>query len=605
MSGTLALSSLIASLDRAGLIELIRTRYVASPDSVHDPIDLATELLRPESISRALTMLGRDELVALAGSDEAVDPTAATPLLTKGLLGSGGVKLPEVTRALESALAERGLSAAELSIETSGADASGADDLDAGDSSEGETGASDGIHDTSHWFAAALTTSAQSAWLLRELTRTPGKLNRNGSIASAWVRAHEERNGTPRVDELVELLRSSGLARARGSELHANASQWLALDQDERWLQLARAGVELMPRLVLDLLEQSDGAGTATITPLTQLIASVPASFPLIADATIAQISHAAELWERLGITVAGNFSDAGLRVLRGTGDGPLGLPDPVPGIYIQPDLSVIVPGPLEATDEAELAAITVPEQLGVASTLRISESSLSEAFDRGVTAEQIRGLLERLTLTGIPQPLEYLIGSLEERAGSIVVSMHDGDEGRTKVDFARPELRATVLVDRNLAHLQLHESGDGEGGSTTLYSRLRPDHVLAALVDARYPAAGSISPPAAHEQTSEDAAEPTDASPKHAGDADPAVAVAERVLAAAADGPGDISRQVTLAVRDRSPIRVTVEMRGEVRDFTVVPVSLAAGRVRALDESAGVERTLPLDAITAVTSLR
>ena len=594
MSGTLALSSLIASLDRAGLIELIRTRYVASPDSVHDPIDLATELLRPESISRALTMLSRDDLVALAGSDNAVDLTAATRLLAQGLLGSGGVKLPEVTRALESALAERGLSASELGAETSGAD-----DLDASVSSEAETGASDGIHDTSHWFAAALTTSAQSAWLLRELTRAPGKLNRNGSIASAWVRAHEERNGTPRVDELVELLRSSGLAQSRGSELHANASQWLALDQDERWLQLARAGVGLMPRVVLDLLDV--GANTVAHAPLAQLIASIPTRFPLIADTTLAQISHAAELWERLGITVAGDFSDAGLRVLRGTGDGPLGLPDPVPGIYIQPDLSVIVPGPLHATDEAELAAITVPEQLGVASTLRITEPSLSEAFDRGVTAEQIRGLLERLTLTGIPQPLEYLIGSLEERAGSIIVSMYDGDAGRTQVDFARPELRAMVLVDRNLAHLQLHESGEGEGGSTALYSRLRPDHVLAALVDARYPAAGRIAPLPAREQVAEPAVE----SPQHESNTDPAVAVAERVLAAAADGPGDISRQVTLAVRDRSPIRVTVEVRGEVRDFTVVPVSLAAGRVRALDESAGVERTLPLDAITAVTSLR
>jgi hypothetical protein len=34
---------------------------------------------------------------------------------------------------------------------------------------------------------------------------------------------------------------------------------------------------------------------------------------------------------------------------------------------------------------------------------------------------------------------------------------------------------------------------------------------------------------------------------------------------------------------------------------FLVTPLSLAAGRLRAIDEKAGVERTLPLRNITAV----
>lgn len=610
MTGTLALSSLIASLDRAALSELVRSRRIAAPASVKDSLDLASELLKPDSLAQALTLLEREDLLLLAAG---VPPTDAAPerapvpapereardrLRALGLLGSGDVELPEVTQALTILLASRGLSLNGLR-ETPAA-------LSQTDPAPG---------DTTSWFASALTVTGQAAWVLRDLERSPAKLNRNGDVASAWLRNAEERLAIPAADEIVELLRAADLAIPADTWCISQGSAWLAAEREERWITLALAAVELMPAQLRGQLTHA-----APGSSIESVIADFPRHYPLATEPTFASIERAAALWERAGITVSGRFSEAGIAALQNSfepagtdgADFPdLGLPETAPGIYIQPDLSVVVPGPLTSRAEAAIAAIALPEQLGVASTLRISEATLSEAFHRGLSGDEIRALIEGLALTGIPQPVDYLITTLSERAGSIVVSPHFGENGRARVEFARPELRATVLVDRRLAHLQLQEPTEIDNtarGARPLLSRLRADHVLAALLDARYPARGGgglLAPNEVRQARAEESATEVPAATTPATRAATAIdALIERVVESASDGPTDISRQVTLAIRDRSRLRVTVEMRGEVRSFTVVPVSLAAGRMRALDEAAGVERTLPLDAITEVVPI-
>lgn len=599
MSGTLALSSLIASLDRAQLEHLVRSRRIAAPASVKDPLDLAAELLKPDSVTQALTLLAREDLLLLAaGAAAGLAPQAhdesTARLRAVGLIGSNNSEFSEVSQALHTLFASRGIATEELR-----ALPALVEEPDAGPA------------DTSSWFASALTATGQVGWILRDLERSPAKLNRNGDVASAWLRTVEERLAIPRPDQLVELLRESGLAHSADTWCVAASGDWLNAAHEARWIVLALAAIRIMPPQFLGLV----GAARAG-SSIAPVVADFPRHYPLATAPTFARIERAAELWERIGITVDGHFSEPGVAALRGDLDvasapAPvLGLPETTPGIYIQPDLSVIVPGPLTASDEAALAALALPEQLGVASTLRISEATLSEAFHRGLSGDEIRGMIEGLALTGIPQPVDYLITTLSERAGSIVVSPYFGSNGRTRIEFARPELRSTVLVDRRLAHLQFQEptAEDAlERESRPLLSRLRADHVLAALLDARYPArgGGGLLAPAAERKhpTSSESVDPSPATPASRA-ATATEALIERVLDSASDGPTDISRQVTLAIRDRSRLQVTVEMRGQVRTFTVVPVSLAAGRMRALDEAAGVERTLPLDAITEVVQL-
>lgn len=78
-----------------------------------------------------------------------------------------------------------------------------------------------------------------------------------------------------------------------------------------------------------------------------------------------------------------------------------------------------------------------------------------------------------------------------------------------------------------------------------------------------------------------------------------------DRVYSASKDSDGDAGmlRQLELAIRDRTPVQVTAVSGSHERIFLLLPVSLRGGRLRATDQQAGVERTLPVSAIVAVES--
>ncbi|QIM19831.1 hypothetical protein G7066_12980 [Leucobacter coleopterorum] len=246
---------------------------------------------------------------------------------------------------------------------------------------------------------------------------------------------------------------------------------------------------------------------------------------------------------------------------------------------------------------------------MGVATTRRVSEISLAEAIERGVTATTARETFTRLSLTGVPQPLDYLLASIAERAGSIKVEQHHGDEGQSKVSVSRPELRDTILVDRSVQHLQFMRSIEEHG---VLYSKLRPEHVIAALNAARYPASATVSRHAGPQGDTDPAlgeVSPGDPLPTTGTEdrlSPELEGLVERVFHAARSEPGtgDFTRLLELAIRDRGKVRVTAEARGQSYEFTLLPVSLSGGRLRATDTTAGMERTLPVSTITAVETL-
>lgn len=650
MSGTLALASAIAEMDRDTLAALVRSRRPHAHASISDPIGLASDLLKPDSIARALAPLDRAQLAAVRDPRSA-DSARIEQLRGLGLVGRDGdaaVALPEVEAVLDDALAAAG----------SGDAPRAAGALPTGPEA-GPDPDPDSDPDTSVWFTSALTAVGQAAECLRLLRDRPGKLNRSGSIAVATVKHLAEATAIE-PDEvtlaLAALLRADLIAALADDQLLIAASgsgSWLASAHVERWIALARAAALSMPAP----LRAEWAAAARPSCDVRALAAAVPEEYPLLPAADLAAVADFARLAEYLGLTVAGRCTDiadallardgAGVADPRGAGDADVvarvaaAMPETAAGVYVQPDLSVVVPGPLPPRDEAVLVALARPEHIGVASTRRISEASIAGAYERGLTPATAREAFARISLTGIPQPLEYLLGSLGERIGGIVVSEHHGDEGRTRLAFARAELAATILVDRTLQHLQLHRTRASE---TELFSRLSPDHVLAALADARYHASsgaaalheaeGALDAPPEAARTDEPEAARTDepgadavvapstgsgtASSDAAGAAasaadpdrdrspSPQEALVDRVFTAARSEPGtgDFTRRLELAIRDRSPVRVTAESRGEVRTFTLLPVSVSAGRLRAADQSAGVERTLPITLITAVESV-
>ncbi|QIK62966.1 hypothetical protein G7068_06970 [Leucobacter viscericola] len=607
MSGTLALASAIASMDQETLAHLVRQRRPQSASNVSDPIGLATELLRADTVARVLAPLNRRQLSLLLtlseadGSTEPYDPRVLSELTRLGLVGiqgSSSEALPEVTAALMNGLATAGIDPATL-----------------GDASA-EIAPRDPQPDTHTWYAAALTAVGEGSETLRTLRDHPGRLNRSGSVAVATVRALSELTS---VEPSKTSLILAALDRARllwpePSKQRltpgANAPAWLALSCGERWLVLAQTTLNAMPQALRAALETAGSDLAVAASMLPTMFPLLPAARRQIAEDFVATTDH-------LGITVQGLLSEPAKHVMAddlATARAILAseLPPPAPGIYVQPDLSIVIPGSLDPANEADLASLSRPEHIGVATTRRVSELSLADAIERGVTATTAREIFTRLSLTGVPQPLDYLLASIAERAGSIKVGEHHGDEGQSRVSVSRPELADTILIDRSVQHLQFMRSAEDRG---VLYSKLRPEHVIAALNAARYPASaaaslragglGSASAPSPgetssgepHLLTSDDTA--AQLSPELEN-------LVKRVYLAARSEPGtgDFTRLLELAIRDRGTVRVTAEARGQAYVFTLLPVSLSGGRLRATDTAAGMERTLPVSTITAVETL-
>lgn len=687
MSGTLELASALAEMDRDALRALVARRKPLAPGSVTDPIGLAAELLRAESITHAIVPLERRLLSALLELPDVSDADAVAVLTRSGLVGrDAGVPVPlsEVTTAVEEALAAAGISPQSFT----GTGRSAQEGVIAGEPETGSGSAAAtpaGRPDTSSWFSPALTAVGQAAECLRALTLRPARLNRNGTVAVAAIRALAEstRIDVTEIPEVLEALSSAGLTTHRSDArllfVSARAPEWLSSNHRDRWIALASTTLSAMPIPLRTTLASSGSDLGAAVDGIAQ-------RFPLLPSATVEAAARYALVAEHLGLSVRGRLSDPAQLLL--TGDSTAArqivvgeMPGFAPGVYVQPDLSVVAPGPLLPSDEASLAALSRPEQIGVATSRRITDLTLAEAFDQGNAPEQTREFLERISLTGIPQPLDYLLKSLATRIGDLVVDEHHGDGGRTRIVVSRPELAETLLVDRALQHLQLHRPDTfdsafaGSGAHTSsgieLFSRLRAEHVLTALTDARYqpssragqapaaaiptagvgtqspaPAPGSAgaaqgasrpivlaasadhsSNPASrplaasegdttrsHTMDTTSASLPAGTSPSGSAAAEPAPAAAAQfpeALAALVDrvylaarsepGTGDFTRRLELAMRDRSAVRVTAEARGQLHSFTLLPVSIAGGRLRATDQVGGVERTLPVSMITAV----
>ncbi|UOQ59968.1 helicase-associated domain-containing protein [Leucobacter rhizosphaerae] len=593
MSGTLALASAIAGMDRETLSALVLQRRPQAAAGVSDPIGLASELLRADAVQRILAPLDTTRLAALlrlADADpESVDPALVDELTRLGLVGTDDGRpaaLPEVTEAIRSGLATAG-------VEIDPSNLGPVPELEG-----------DPVHDTSVWYASAVTAVGQAAEILRLVLERPGRLNRNGSIAVATIRLIAESSSVEFADASFALraLERAGLITAsKASQLllaAPGASDWLAASYGDRWVALAEAALAKMPAPVR-------GALDATPAHLTEAVELLPHRFPLLPAAELAAAAEFARSAEHLGLTVEGALSDPARALLDGDAAAARAvlardLPAIASGIYVQPDLSLVVPGPLAPEDEAEIAALSRPEHVGVATTRRVTEASLADAIERGATVESARAAFTRLSLTGMPQPLDYLLTSLADRVGTIVVADHLGDEGRTRVTVSRPELGQTILVDRSLQHVQFTLSTSNRG---VLYSRLRPEHVIAALTDARYPA----SLASARLETRPIPRLDGPSGPVDSGALAPELAtLVDRVFLAARSEPGtgDFTRLLELAIRERGTVRVTAEARGQVHVFTLLPVSLSGGRLRATDAAAGMERTLPVSTITAVETI-
>lgn len=540
------------------LAALFGARGVRDDVAWSDFFDAAEALLEPASIERMLPRLTLAEAAALhraAGGGDAADQTEA--LVALALLRPDGTPAPPIIDAVSarSAPAVAAAASAEPASEQAAARAA----------------------------ERAFTTVAAIADLLLLAADTPLALLAGGNLAAGEKRRIAE-TGTPVeiLDDLAAIAADAGIITTgdRRLRLTPHGEGWLRLSASDRWASLASAFRAALPRGL-----RTETGGWVPVPGWEQQHPWDPAwggscdslrrravLLGLIAD-------DGAEPEWAIPLRLGDRADASALAQM---------LPAEVDRIFLQNDLSAIAPGPLRPALDVRLRGIAQRESAAQASSYRFTAESVSHALTAGETAASILDFLGEISLTGIPQPLEYLVTQTDQRHGLVRV-FAEADSGRTRVTSTDGTLLDAMGVDQSLRPLAL--SRDSEG----LTSRVGRDTVYWTLTDARYPAmiVGSDGQP-----------QVVDRNPP------PAPTTAEtpdyRALLArlrAQQGPDAdaawLDRELEAAVRTKAVLLVEIVMPdGTTRELQLEASGLGGGRLRGRDRAADVERTLPVRSI-------
>lgn len=651
MSDPLPLARRLTRLDDDALTSLLLTRQ-PPPRELRDFFDLADALLDPASIRPALRTLPRAELRRLASGTAPADlDTAVALALVIPDAEAGPSVPPEVAETAGSVLAAQPLP-----------DGQGAQDARRSPQADDTAGVPEPVAATAR--ERAFTAITAVAELVQQLRVAPARVRARGGVSVA-----EEKRLAPllslepdAVGPLAEVAVAAGLAAVDGEELLSteSADAWSALSPGGRWLALARRWLDGLPAPLPEHLR------TARVTDA----AALDAAYPAADEPMHAALLDAAERGELLGVWTSGRLTLFGRTLFdaadttaptTGTDAGSPALdaelPPEVDQVYLQHDLSVIAPGPLSPALDARLRLAADLENRGVASSYRISQPSVDRALSSGETELSLREFLGALSLTGIPQAVDYLLTEGARRHGLVRVlsrppselhreadqyhgsgqhlgsDRHPGSDQRdggdpsradgryrsspqhrgageepprTLVQSADPSLLTALAADQALSALGLRRDGEG-----ALATRATPASTYWLLLDARYPVIAEdadgrvrlmrrarVLPP----RPAASAATPP---PATAAVTDLVLRLRDAARRTPDDADAWTARLLDRAVRARTPVTIGVRMPdGSTTRLDVTPLSLANGRLRVSDERAGVERTVPVANIVELTAL-
>lgn len=571
MSDARALATRLSALSDAALAETLAARGV-SPQAVwHDFFDAAEGLLDPAAVDRALTRLDRRELRALRAGAVAPDGPSAR----LGLADADGVPFADVTERIDAAVqdAPAAFDPPPLAPEPAAADARSA-------AAAAER---------------AFTTAGSLADVLLACLHAPLARTGAGPVSAADRRRLMDAGAVESADDLEDLLSAAaaaGLAHAHDREwvVTEAGGRWLEAPTPERWAAIAEGIRAALPP---GLRTPSGG-----FVPPSEWAAVYPldAEWPPRAE----RLERIGAQWGLFGAGSAGaEFAWTALLRKGERADAATlasHLPAEIDRVYLQADLTAIAPGPLAPALDLRLRSIAIRESRAQASTYRFTAASLGAGMTEGETAESMRAFLAELSLTGIPQPLAYLIDSTAARHGLVRVRADDAT-GRTRVESPDGGLLDAITVDQALRPLGLVVLE----GDDALSTRVPRDAVYWTLADARYPVVALDAegrPESVHRRAGAAPSAP----------AAPAFEAYARLIATlrsghATDGDdGWLGRELEQAVRARAEIVVVVRMPdGTERSFTLEAAGLGGGRLRGRDRAADIERTLPVSSIVSV----
>lgn len=286
------------------------------------------------------------------------------------------------------------------------------------------------------------------------------------------------------------------------------------------------------------------------------------------------------------------------LRALLGSEDVAAAAKELVPAsvdtLIAQGDMTMLAPGPLEPDMASFLERIAELESPGLASVWRVTEASVRRGLDGGLTAEEVHAWLGRHVMGEVPQAISFLIDDTARthgaiRAGSALSYIRSADPVLIATAAERCNLRVlapTVAVsDQPLTKLmaQLRAAGmqptaEDNTGATL---NMAPEPALVAATPSTLPR----TPKATEEQVE---------------------AIVSKLRADSGSdadaGAGDIFETLRAAARAKRHVAVGfVDKQGRGRTLTVLPLSVTAGQVDALDEAADRVVRIALPRITKV----
>jgi hypothetical protein len=401
--------------------------------------------------------------------------------------------------------------------------------------------------------------------------------------------------------EIYELANHAdliGLVAGRW-QLGPQASNWLTWQPESRHRHLITVWRTLLGESSASELVASiravDEVGVVSLS--NQLRANYP-----YADGSVASgISRVVSLAERIGLSRDGWLSSWALAALDGETEGSANsasafLPTPQRKLICQADLSLIAPGPLPTELEIAVRRFADTEQIGMASTYRMSALSISHGLETGMTEDEIRGWLLELTEKPLPQPVDYLIREAAQRFGRLTVGAGEL-ETKSVIRSLDSILLAQILNESKLKPFAMYALPAG-----TIGCRFEPEMVYFGLREAgfsavRVDAAGKVLSPRTPLVSSEtvEAVSTVDQDIQRLREQ-------EEKLGTEPDGD-DLARSIQLAIKNKSIIVIGITSNtGAELEFTLEPIGFANGRLRAKDKKADIERTLPLANITRVS---
>jgi hypothetical protein len=578
VSSSLLLAKRLRALDDAALGALVDAR-VASSASIRDFFDLADALLATEGLTAAFTRFPRGALEEAADATLATASPELTALVADHLLGPAAG--PEADPSATDLLYPEALSFVRA--------------LRLPEPVEQAPCQSEGANTTARGIEQSLAAISAFDEVSRLLCEAPFKELARGGLSAADNARLAPLMPSPEVSPamILDLGRLAGLcARGGGRWMPTEAlTDWLALSVLERWAWLERAWLEQLSESVAGLLTATNDWNE----PLAQLLDN---TYPLghqWLDADLASMVDSAEL---LGLSVQHRPTELGHLVLARDSTAARKLvatmvPPTVDHVFVQHDFTVVAPGPLPAEADVFIRTLCEVESRGLASTFRLSTAGVNELLLGGASAQQIVDRLRALSANELPQAVVYLITDLGERFGAIRVRASAGVTTITSTD--------ALLLDSLTADHSLTTLGFVRQGPNTVLCGHPGATVANALTHARYPAVledaeGNVvrATRASHRVAPRSEPEP------------PHSALVARLRASREESGTDaatwIARQLDMAVREKTILVVTVRMPdGADRDFVIEPRGFSNGRLRALDRTTEVERTLPVSHISAV----